>query len=248
MSAPVFLAASESLREGRHVSLAGPEGHHAAVVRRLRTGEPVDLTDGAGLLVRGVVVSATRSGVSVEVVERRTVPPSDPRVVVVQALPKGERGERAVEAMTEVGVDEIVPWSAARCVTVWRDDRAAKGLGRWRAAARESAKQSRRWWHPQVADLASTASVLERVRGAGLAVVLHESASEPLARVRVPETGELLLVVGPEGGLTDDELTALVAAGAHPARLGPTVLRTSTAGVVGAAVLLARTPRWGGPG
>ena len=246
MSAPVFLASRESLHEGSHVVLEGPEGHHAAAVRRLRPGEAVDLTDGAGTLVHGEVVSADRSRLEVEVRERRVLPPPEPRVVVVQALPKGERGERAVEGMTEVGVDEIVPWSASRCVVVWRGERVAKGLGRWRATARESAKQSRRWWHPSVSDLASTAKVLDRVRGAGLALVLHEAATEPLARVPVPGAGEVLLVVGPEGGLTDDELAALLSAGARPVRLGPTVLRTSTAGVVGASVLLSRTQRWAG--
>ena len=139
----------------------------------------------------------------------------------------------------------MVPWAAARCVAVWKGERATKSLARWRATAREAAKQARRAWFPEVAGLASTAEVAALVAGADLAVVLHEDASEPLAALPVPAEGRVVVVVGPEGGLTDDEVATLVAAGGRAVRLGPEVLRTSTAGVVAAAALLARTPRWG---
>jgi 16S rRNA (uracil1498-N3)-methyltransferase len=244
VSSPVFVAERELLLSGPVVRLDGPEGRHAATVRRLRVGEPVDLTDGRGLLVHGAVVAVERDALDVAVQEVVEVPPPQPRLVVVQALPKGDRGELAVELMTEVGVDEVVPWSAARCVTVWRAERAAKALGRWQSAARESAKQSRRPWHPTVAGLASTADVLGRVEQATLALVLHESADQDVGEVALPAAGEVLLVVGPEGGLADDEVRAMTACGAAAVRLGPTVLRTSTAGVVAASALLSRTARW----
>lgn len=224
--------------------LDGAEGRHAAVVRRLRAGERVDLTDGAGLLVSCVVSASERDGLRLQATDRRREPPASPRIVVVQALPKGDRGELAVETMTEVGVDEIVPWAAARCVTQWRPERRAKALGRWRSTAREAAKQARRAWLPEVADLATTAEVAERLSGAALAAVLHEEAERPLSGLAMPDTGEIVLVVGPEGGLTDEELARFEASGATPALLGPTVLRTSTAGVAAASVLLSRTGRW----
>jgi 16S rRNA (uracil1498-N3)-methyltransferase len=164
--------------------------------------------------------------------------------VVVQAVPKGERGELAVEMLTEVGVDAIVPWAAARSVTRWRGDRTEKGLAKWRSAAREAAKQSRRAWFPEVRPLTGTDGVVRLLSTASVPVVLHEAASGPLADVPVPGRGEIVIVVGPEGGITDEELAAFADVGAEPLRLGSSVLRSSTAGVAAAAALLARTPRW----
>ncbi|NDU72917.1 16S rRNA (uracil(1498)-N(3))-methyltransferase [Actinomadura sp. DSM 109109] len=243
MSPPVFLAGTGALESGR-VLLDGPEGRHAAAVRRLRPGERVDLTDGEGLLAECVVAAADRASLTLDVLARHRQPPPSPRLVVVQALPKGDRGELAVETMTEVGVDAIVPWSASRCVTRWRPERREKALGRWRATAREAGKQARRSRLPEVADLESTGDVAGRIAGAALALVLHEVAEAPLSAVEPPAEGDIVLVVGPEGGISDDELEAFAAAGGRPARLGPTVLRTSTAGVAAASVLLAATGRW----
>jgi 16S rRNA (uracil1498-N3)-methyltransferase len=244
VSPPVFLAEPERLAVDR-VVLDGPEGRHAATVRRLRVGERVDLTDGAGLLAECVVaVVAGRDVLELDVLTRRRSPAPDPRIVVVQALPKGDRGELAVETMTEVGVDEIVPWAASRCVTQWRPDRRDKALGKWRGAAREAAKQARRAWLPEVTELATTGEVASRIATAARAVILHEEAQEPLSGLVLPEKGDIVVVVGPEGGIADEEIQRFAAAGAVPALLGPTVLRTSTAGVAAAAVLLAATGRW----
>ncbi|MFC0039078.1 16S rRNA (uracil(1498)-N(3))-methyltransferase [Actinomadura rayongensis] len=243
MTAPVFLAEAGMLDADR-VVLDGPEGRHAATVRRLRAGERVDLTDGAGILVEGVVAAVAKDALTVDVHVRRAVPEPVPRLVVVQALPKGDRGELAVETMTEAGVDEIVPWAAERCVTRWKAERRDKALGRWRSTAREAAKQARRAWLPAVADLATTADVAARLDRASAAVVLHEEAAARLSAAAPPRDGEIVVVVGPEGGIADTELTAFAAAGADPVRLGPTVLRTSTAGVAALAVLAALTGRW----
>ncbi|MBA9006905.1 MULTISPECIES: 16S rRNA (uracil(1498)-N(3))-methyltransferase [Thermomonospora] len=244
MSAPVFLIEAARLTADR-VVLDGPEGRHAVTVRRLRPGERVDLTDGAGLLAEGVVAAVEgKDRLVVDVLARHRHDPPSPRLVVVQALPKGDRGELAVETMTEVGVDEIVPWQAARSITRWRADRKDKALARWRSTAREAAKQSRRSRLPEVADLADTARVAARLSAAARALVLHEQASVPLRAVDLPATGDIVVVVGPEGGITDEELDLFTESGAVPVRLGPTVLRTSTAGVAAAAVLLSATGRW----
>lgn len=243
VSAPVFIAAADRLADD-HVVLDGPEGRHAATVRRLRPGERVDLTDGAGLLVECVVAESDRDTLRLDVVARHRRPAPDPRVVVVQALPKGDRGQLAVELMTEVGVDEIVPWAAARCVTRWRPERRDKSLARWRATAREAGKQARRAWLPYVTELATTAQVIERIAAAAGAFVLHETAATPLGSLDLPAGGDIVVVVGPEGGLTDEEIEAFTAAGGRPALLGPTILRTSSAGVVAATVLLSRGNRW----
>jgi 16S rRNA (uracil1498-N3)-methyltransferase len=252
----VFLADRASL-EHDEVTLSGAEGRHASTVRRLRPGERVDLTDGAGLLAECVVASARPGQLELTVLRRHLDPPPQPRICVVQALPKGDRGEQAVETMTEVGVDVIVPWAAERCVVTWpaeaRDTaegarsgaaRAVRGLERWRATAREAAKQSRRSRIPEVTALASTQDVLGRAGLASAAVVLAPEGEVRIGTLPLPDDGEIMLVVGPEGGLSPSEEAAFEAAGAVTVRLGPTVLRASTAGTAAAAVLLSRCGRW----
>ena len=214
-------------------------------MRRLRPGERADVSDGAGTLAQGVVTSVGKDTVTLEIQATRSVPPPQPRLVVAQALPKGDRGELAVELMTEVGVDDVVPWSAERSITKWQGERGQRALGKWRATAREAAKQSRRDWLPEIAELASDVRPREAGhRGRRRAIVLEADAAARLHELALPEAGDVLLVVGPEGGISAAERAALAGAGAAGARLGPTVLRTSTAGAAAAAVLLSRTARW----
>jgi 16S rRNA (uracil1498-N3)-methyltransferase len=246
MSLPVHLADSlADARPGSLVEVTGDEAHHAVAVRRLRVGEQVVLTDGAGTAATGTVEETGKRRFTVRLSDVRRDGRPDPELVVVQALPKGERGELAVEVLTEIGVARIVPWAAARSVAVWKGERAAKSLARWRSTAREAGKQARRSWAVEVSELVTTEAALALVAAADLAVVLHEAAGDPLSDIDVPSSGRILVVVGPEGGLTDEEVAAFAAAGARTVRLGAEVLRTSTAGVAAAAALLARTPRWG---
>ncbi|MFE7095679.1 16S rRNA (uracil(1498)-N(3))-methyltransferase [Streptomyces erythrochromogenes] len=246
MTAPVFVV--EEVPAGAEFVLDGPEGRHAVSVKRLNPGEQVVLTDGRGGWAEAVVKAAEgkdRLVVAVADAGREEEPAV--RITVVQALPKGDRGELAVETMTETGVDAIVPWQASRCITQWRGDRGAKSLAKWRATAREAGKQSRRVRFPEVAEAMSTKQVAALLAGADLAMVLHEDRDTPsqaLATAGLPAAGSVVLVVGPEGGVSPEELEVFAAAGAHPYRLGRSVLRTSTAGTAAAAVLLARTGRW----
>ena len=231
---------------GGTVTVEGAEAHHAVAVRRLAVGEPLLLTDGAGTLATCEVAATGKQRLDCTVVSLETVPRSTPSIEVVQALPKGDRGELAVEVLSEIGVDRIVPWAASRSVAVWRGERAAKSHAKWEATAREAAKQARRAWFPTVAPLASTAEVCALLREAPLALVLDESATTPLPAELPAELPErVVLVVGPEGGLAPDELAAFEEAGARTVRLGAEVLRTSTAGLAAVAALLARTGRWG---
>lgn len=245
MSLPVHLVPSlDGTGVGSVVQVEGDEAHHAVAVRRLRVGESVVLTDGAGRSAVGEVASTGKRVFTVVVASVASVAPPEPAFTVVQALPKGERGELAVEVLTEIGVTTVVPWAASRSVAVWKGERAERSLAKWRATAREAAKQARRSWFPAVAPLASTADVVARIAAAPAAVVLHEEATTPLARVTLPAQGEVLVVVGPEGGLSAEEVAAFEAAGATTVRLGAEVLRTSTAGVAALAALLSRTSRW----
>ena len=248
MQPPVFVTDRAAL-ESDVVVLSGAEGRHAATVRRLRPGERADVTDGAGLVAECVVAGLRAGGpagggLELTVLARLEVPRPDPAITVIQAIPKGDRGELAVEEMTEVGVDRIVPWAAERCVPVWQGARGERSLAKWRLTAREAAKQSRRAWIPEVTDVASVGQVAQLIGKAACAIVLEPGAAASLGRLSLPESGDLLVVVGPEGGITDGEGTAFRTAGATACRLGPTVLRTSTAGTVAAAVLLTQSGRW----
>ena len=254
MSVPLFLAERERLLSGDRVHLSGAEGRHASAARRLTAGERIDLTDGAGLLAECVVTSVGGDGLEAEVRSRSEHSAPAPRLTVVQALAKGDRGERAVEMMTEAGVDVVVPWAASRCITRWEGARGEKSLARWRGKAREAAKQSRRVFLPEVDALATTKTVSETLSKAALGVVLDSDANVRLAEAaqasgsHVGEgavaAGGIVVVIGPEGGVTPEELDAFDSAGAVAARLGPTVLRTSTAGVAAIAVLSAHCGRW----
>ena len=239
--APLFLL--EVLPDSGELVVDGAEGRHAVEVLRLAPGERVRVGDGQGTVAEGDVVSAGADGLRVAVRARLEVPAPSPEFVLVQALPKGDRGPLAVELATELGVDRIVPWTAARCVTRWRDDRIAKGVAKWRSAARAAAKQSRRPRVPEVTDPMTTREVCGMLADVDLAVVLHEQARRPLSGLQIPREGAISVIVGPEGGLTDGELVAFRAAGAHAVRLGPEVLRTSTAGAAALAALSVRS-RW----
>jgi 16S rRNA (uracil1498-N3)-methyltransferase len=236
MTPPLFLL--DPLPPGDLVVLDGDEGRHAARVKRIGPGEDVLVGDGHGSVASCTVEAVAADRLTLRVHERRTEPRPDPRVVVVQALPKGDRAELAVEMLTELGVDEIVPWAASRSIGQWRD---ARSHVKWRRTAAEAAKQSRRAWVPDVGELASTTEVAARAPGA---LILHESAAAALADAALPDRGEIVLIVGPEGGIADDEIAVLTEAGATAVRLGGYVLRTSTAGAAALAALSIRIGRW----
>ncbi|MGF6823615.1 16S rRNA (uracil1498-N3)-methyltransferase [Microbacterium sp. ZKA21] len=228
--------------EGSIVSLTGAEAKHAAVVRRVRVGETITIGDGAGVWLDGSAVDVSASRVDVRIGRRHEIAKPSPRLVLVQALAKGDRDELAVQASCELGVDEIVPWQAARSVSRWEGPKAAKGRERWASIVREAAKQAHRAWIPTVSPVNSTAQLAQRA-GEERMLVLDPTAEDRLSLVE-PDGRDLVLVVGPEGGIAPEELERLSAAGAERVRLGDTVLRTSTAGPAAIAVLSASLGRW----
>lgn len=249
MTLALFLGDPQEVADagpGDTVTLTGAEARHAGV-HRLRVGEGLLVADGLGRQLSAKAVDISPTILRAEVQSVAGHPAAQPELVVVQALAKGERGELAVELLTEVGVDRIVPWQAARSVVRWDAQRALRGVSRWRSTALAAAKQSRRPWFPQVSDLATAAQVMDLIGAADVALVLHESADQPIGSVALPRAGRLVLVVGPEGGITDSELALLGQAGARAVHLGPTVMRTSTAGAIGAALVLAAVGRLANP-
>lgn len=227
---------------GDVVALTGAEARHAAVVRRLHIGEVVTVGDGAGVWLTGAVEEVSPTRVEVRVAERVEHPPPSPRIILVQALAKGGRDELAVQAACELGVDEIVPWQASRSVSRWEGPKAVKGRDRWASIIREATKQAHRVWLAEAAALISTNQLAERVR-AQRVLLLDPTASVRLSEIE-PDGRDLVLVVGPEGGVSAEEIEQLTAAGAERVLLGDTVLRTSTAGPAAIAVLSVALGRW----
>jgi 16S rRNA (uracil1498-N3)-methyltransferase len=236
---PLFLAESVA---GETVVLIGEEARHAASVVRLRIGERITVSDGESQSIEGVVISVAKYQVEIEVKSRFSIAAFQLKVTVAQALAKGDSSSTAVALLTEVGVDEILPWSAHRSIAKWDGEKIVKGRERWETVARESTKQSRRIAIPKIGTLQSIEDLVARVASADCAIVLHESAEEVFGRITIPRIGEVLLIVGPEGGIDESELEIFKAAGAHLAVLGPTVFRSSHAGSIGAALVI--SGRW----
>ncbi|NQW72179.1 MAG: 16S rRNA (uracil(1498)-N(3))-methyltransferase, partial [Actinobacteria bacterium] len=213
MTASVFHATPAELacvRAGFALTIIGPEARHAVSVMRMQPGEGIELVDGAGRRVRGTIASIDgRDSLGIDVADVIDEPVPDLRLAVIQALPKGEHAELAVDLMTQVGVDAIVPWAAQRCVAQWKPDRAEKARAKWQAAAAAAAKQSRRARTPVIGALATLADACALVSSAAVGLVLHEEASASLADAQLPSAGEIVIVVGPEGGLADDERAGL---------------------------------------
>jgi 16S rRNA (uracil1498-N3)-methyltransferase len=243
MTAAEFLVnPGEISKETKTFTLDGDEGRHAATVKRMREGEVIHLCDGQGTRAIATVVKVHKNSLDLGIDQFTFEEAPEPRFVVVQALAKGERAELAVEMLTEVGADAIIPWRAEHSIGKW--DSVEKGLEKWRRTSRESAKQSRRAWIPEISNLKSTAEVCEMMSQAQSVFVLHESADQALAACAIREQGTIMIVVGPEGGISPDELAAFSAAGARVVHMGASVMRTSTAGAIAVGGLLMRSQRW----
>lgn len=241
---------------GAALTLSGDEGRHAAKVARIGVGEELLLTDTAGRQATARVTAAAKESLRLELLEDpRPAPVRVPHLALVQALATGGRDEQAIEAATELGVDRVTPWIAHRSVSVWKGDRRAKGREKWRQKVHAAVKQCRRPGIPAVDAAVDTrelvADIRERTAAGSVVLVLHEQESTPLlgcaeqlrdaASRQVPE---IVMIVGPEGGIDDQELAALRAAGARSVLLGPEVLRSSTAGPAALAVISALIGRW----
>ncbi|MHB1172315.1 MAG: 16S rRNA (uracil(1498)-N(3))-methyltransferase [Lacisediminihabitans sp.] len=227
---------------GSRVSITGAEAKHAVGVSRLAAGNSIRVGNGSGLVVSGIVVSAESAEFVLQVDGVSHTPASSPAIWLAQALAKGDRDEYAVQQATELGVDGVIPWAAQRSIVKWEGSKVAKGHQRWSAVVREATKQSQRPWIPEVGELVQT-GVLATLATESRMLVLEPSAENPLSALE-PDGRDIVLVVGPEGGISPAELTRLTAAGASLWSLGRTILRTSTAGPAAIAVLNARLGRW----
>lgn len=238
------------------IEIRGDEARHAVRVSRLRVGERTAVGNGAGVIGHGTVGEIAKDRFTVDIDEVRREAEPSMRLVLVQALAKGDRDERAVEQATEFGVDAVVPWEAERSVSRWARaeggaNRVARGVEKWRRLAREAAKQSMRAWIPEVREPIDIRALCASAERGGVLVLdprgdrrLSDWSRERGGALAAGEVGELMVVVGPEGGLSSDELSRLASAGAPTLRLGGPVLRTSSAGPAAIAILNAAIGRW----
>lgn len=247
MSAPVFLIDPELARGvhvGSTIELDGPEGRHAATVQRLRSGEKVALVDGCGRRIDGTITSTVKDACTITVGSVDDEPNPRPRITAIQAIAKGDRAELAVQMLTEAGIDVIFPWQAEHSVAKWDTDKAIKQHAKWLAVARESSKQARRARLPIIESPITTAAAADLITNAGVALILDEESDVPITSIDFSTAHDVVLVIGPEGGLSANERTLFADAGGDLVRLGSTVLRTSTAGVAALGVVMARVGRW----
>ncbi len=250
MTAPLFHLAAGALEgaaAGATVTLTGSEARHAAAAMRLAPGESVLVADGSGRRGHGTVLAASPDAVDVRLDEVDEEPDPAPRLVLVQALAKGDRDLMAIQAAVELGVHAVVPWEAERSIVRWKGPKAAKARQKWADTAHAAAKQARRARVPEVREPVSGTGAASLAREGRVLLVLHEDAADGLGAL--PEAAwagaeEIAVLVGPEGGISPAELDACRDAGAHPVRLGPHVLRASTAGPAALAVLEHRLGRW----
>lgn len=254
MTDPLFLVppgSLDALGVSDQVTLGPAESAHAVKAMRLQSGEPVVVADGCGQYASGVVADASATGMAVKISERGSTPEPQPRLVLVQALAKGDRDLLGIQTATEVGVDAVVPWQAQRSVVRLKADKIDKTLAKWTSGLVTAAKQARRTRVPALHEPVNGTEIVELVTSSAIVLVLDESATESLAGVlsgldtqALHTATDLVLVVGPEGGISEAEGSALIEAGAHAVRIGDHVMRSSTAGPVAVALVQQLLSRW----
>lgn len=239
MTAPHFFTEEVA---GERVVLRGKEARHAVRILRIKPGETITVSDGRGTVVEALVVTAAQAELTAEVKDRHAVESPLPALQVLHAIPKAGKLDIVVQKLTEIGANVIQPFPAARSVARWDARKAVEQTRRLSTIAREAAKQSRRAWLPEVLAPAP----LEAIDLPAPTFVLHEEAVTRL-RETLPEQppATVGLVVGPEGGLTAEEVAGLTERGAVAVSLGPLVLRTETAALAASVVLLSRYARIG---
>ena len=235
-----FFVAEGTDFSANQIEVDGDEAHHGVNVLRLKTSEEVKISDGVGNWGVGTVSQVNKKSFTVEILDRGFEPTSKQRVVVVQAILKNDANKEAVDFLTQVGADEIIPWQSQHSIGKFDD----KSLSKWQSAARESSRQSRRVRIPVISNAYSTENLISKIKGLQNIFVLHESAENRLSQIEINQEADVILIVGPEGGLSEIEVNTFVDAGAKIVRLGESVLRAANAGAAAASVVMSRTGKW----
>jgi 16S rRNA (uracil1498-N3)-methyltransferase len=242
---PLFFAAIGSdTVVGSSFTLGGPEAKHAVSVRRMSIGEAIAVSDGSGIKIRGRVSKLQKETLELSVESIDEILPPNCQLFLVQALAKGDRDELAIQACTELGVFGVIPWQAERSISIWKAEKRQKGQTRWQAIVTEAAKQSLRALIPKVGEVLDSQELGSALAGFDQVLILDPEATTSITDLTPPATGRVAVVVGPEGGMSEQELESFAKAGFSSVRLGAGVLRTSTAGMAAVSYLQAKLGDW----
>ena len=245
MVEPLFISPIPSdTKTGSKIRIAGAEAKHAMSVRRLQVGEAIAVSDGQGNKARGKVSQLSKDFLELDVESLEKLERPTPKLVLVQALAKGDRDEMAVQACTELGIQTVIPWQSERSVSIWKPEKQDKHRVRWQTIATEAAKQSLRPFIPVVEQVLGTRELAERLKQFDLTLVLDPTSTTPLTGISVAGHQSIAIVVGPEGGISPEELEVFRSAGLSLVGLGSGILRTSTAGVAVVSYLQATLGNW----
>jgi 16S rRNA (uracil1498-N3)-methyltransferase len=242
---PLFFAAIGSdSAVGTSFTLGGPEAKHAISVRRMTIGESISVSDGSGVKMRGKVTKVKKETleISIESIEELFAPKS--QLVLIQALAKGDRDELAIQACTELGLFGVIPWQADRSISIWKAEKKQKGQARWQSIVTEAAKQSLRAFIPRVEQVLDSQELISALEVFDQVLILEPEADKSITEINPPAEGKVAIVVGPEGGISEQELESFKKAGFSSVRLGRGVLRTSTAGMAAVSYLQAKLGDW----
>lgn len=245
MVEPLFISPiATGTTVGSKLKIAGAEAKHAISVRRLQVGEAIAVSDGQGRRVRGKVSQVTKEYLELEVLSVDEIARPTPQIILVQALAKGDRDEMAVQACTELGIQTVIPWQSERSVSIWKPEKQAKHRQRWQAIATEAAKQSLRAFIPNVEQVLGTAELAQKLKEYELTLVLDPTSKVSITAIDLTPHRAIAVVVGPEGGISAQELETFSAAGLSVVSMGSGILRTSTAGVAVVSYLQAQLGNW----
>jgi RsmE family RNA methyltransferase len=213
---------TDQINDGSTQTLDNDDAHHAIKVLRLKLGEVIKISDGVKKWVSGSIIEISKKELTISISERGDFEEKKPELVLVQAVTKSERNKEMLELAIEAGVDRIIPWQAERSISKWQSDSAQK----WEIGIKEACKQARQVRLPKLMPMLTTAGVVQLLSKDARIIVFHESASEKFAQLQLPESlASIYLVIGPEGGISQSELSIFENGGSKIVRLGETVLR-----------------------
>ena len=232
---------SDQISTGQRQVLENDEAHHAIKVLRLNTGEVIKISDGVGNWVSGPIVEIAKKELFISITERGEIQAAKPELVLVQAITKSDRNKEMLELAVEAGVDRIIPWQSERSISKWQSDSEQK----WQVGIKQSCKQARQVKLPQLMQVMSTTEVIKSISEGGFGIVFHEEASTKFSDLTIPNSqSSVYLVIGPEGGISEQELLSFQNIGSKVVRLGDTVLRSAHAGFAALSAVQTKLGRW----
>jgi 16S rRNA (uracil1498-N3)-methyltransferase len=236
---PLFFV--DNLSGGNSQLLDKDEAHHAIKVLRVKIGEEIMISDGSGNWVSGPIEELGKKTLLIEVSNQGQKKLNKPELVIVQAITKSDRNKEMLELITVAGVDRIIPWQSDRSISKWQSDSADK----WELTVKESCKQARRVTMPKLSKSVNSKQLGEELSSVPFSIIFHEAASTNFSEVNVPsDISSIYLIIGPEGGITDEELLMFKGTTSNIVRLGEPVLRSAHAGFAALAAVQTKLGRW----